>query len=154
MRQIKKSVALVGLALVITAILITVTAFWQEGLTVKQLLKIVGLSEWWSGESQAEKAQPTISHLDDPFLAQKAVTIKSFDDKSVTLVFQDNGETLTYALNEEFVVLRVDNPRVKIKSYSVSVMREEDIGKDARLVPIYIRPKPELPEKKVLGLYL
>ena len=82
------------------------------------------------------------------------MTIKSFDDKSVTLIFQDNGETLTYALNEEFVVLRVDNPRVKIKSYSVSVMREEDIGKDAGLVPIYIRPKPELPEKQVLGLYL
>jgi hypothetical protein len=146
---------LVGLALVITAILITVTAFWQEGLTVKQLLKIVGLSEWWSGESRrAEKVQPIVSHLEDPFLAQKIVTVKSFDAESVTLVFQDNGEALTYASNEEFVVLRVDNPRVKIKSYSVSVMREEDIGKDARLVPIYIRPKPELPEKQVLGLYL
>lgn len=153
-RQVIKSMVLVGLALAITAILITVTAVWREGLTVGQLLKTTGLSEWWSGEPEADKVQPIVSHLEDPFLAQKIVTIKSFDDKSVVLVLKDGGEILPYALNEEFLVLRVNNPRIKIKSYSVSVLTEEDIGKDARLVPIYIRPKPELPEKQVLSLYL
>lgn len=146
-----------GLALSITTILITATAVWREEMTVGQILKTVGISdllEWWKGESQTDKVQPAVSHLEDPFLAQKLVTIKSFDDKSVALALKDGGETLTYALNEEFVVLRVNNQRVKIKSFSVSLLREEDLGKDARLVPIYIRPKPELPEKRVLGLYL
>lgn len=156
-RQIIKSAGLLGLALSITIILITATAVWREEMTVGQILKTVGLSDWWNwwnGESQTDKVQPTVSHLEDPFLAQKVVTIKFFDDKSVALVLKDGGETLTYALNEEFLVLRVNNPRVKIKSYSVSVLTQEDLGKDARLVPIYIRPKPELPEKQVLGLYL
>lgn len=153
-RQVIKSVVLAGLALGITAILITVAAVWGEGLTVGQLLKTTGFSEWWSGEPQAEKTQPIVSHLEDPFLAQKAVTIKSFDDKSVVLIFKDGGETSTYALNEEFLVLRVYIPEAKIKSFSVSVLRQEDLGQDAKLVPIYIRPKPELPEKQVLGLYL
>lgn len=144
---------LLGLALAITAILITATTVWREKLTIGQLLETTGLSEWWSGEPR-NKAQPIVSHLEDPFLAQKIVTIKSFDDKSVILVFKDGGEILTYALNEEFLVLRVKNPKIKMKSYSVSILREEDIGRDVRLVPIYIRPKPELPEKKVLALYL
>jgi len=143
----------VGLVLGITAIVIAVTAFWQEKLTIRQVLETIGFSRQ-DLTPIANKKQPIVSHLEDPFLAQMAVTIKSFDDKSVVLVFKDGGEILTYALNEEFVVIRVNNPEVKIKSYSVSILGEEDIGKDARLVPIYIRPKPELPEKKILGLYL
>ncbi len=142
-----------GLVLGITAIVIAVTAFWQEKLTIRQVLETIGFSRQ-DLTPIANKKQPIVSHLEDPFLAQMAVTIKSFDDKSVVLVFKDGGEILTYALNEEFVVIRVNNPEVKIKSYSVSILGEEDIGKDARLVPIYIRPKPELPEKKILGLYL
>lgn len=144
MRQIVKSIALVGLALVITAILIIVTAFWQGVLTVEQVRNAVGF---------VSKVKPIVNHLEDPFLAQKLVTIKSFDDKSVVLIFKDGGEISKYALNEELVVLREEgNP--EIKSFSVSVLREEDLGKYLRLVPIYIRPKPELPEKKVFGLYL
>ena len=153
MRQVIKLVVLVGLVLGITAIVIAVTAFWQEKLTIRQVLETIGFSRQ-DLTPIANKKQPIVSHLEDPFLAQMAVTIKSFDDKSVVLVFKDGGEILTYALNEEFVVIRVNNPEVKIKSYSVSILGEEDIGKDARLVPIYIRPKPELPEKKILGLYL
>lgn len=144
MRQIVKSIALVGLALVITAILIIVTAFWQGVLTVEQVRNAAGF---------ISKVKPIVSHLEDPFLAQKLVTIKSFDDKSVVLIFKDDGEISRYALNEELIVIRKDTSSEE-KSFSVSVLREEDLGKYLRLVPIYIRPKPELPEKKVFGLYL
>lgn len=133
-----------GLAVVITAVLITVTAFWQGALTLEQVRNAIGF---------VTKAKPIVSHLEDPFLAQKLVTIKSFNDKSVILVFKDSGEDSTYALNEELVVIREDTNSEE-KSFSASVLREDDFGKYVRLVPIYIRPKPTLPEKKVLGLYL
>lgn len=107
--------------------------------------------------SEAEKKTPAISHLADPFKSKRGVKIVSFDNQSVSL--EENGQQTVYPLlvdvvkdNGGVLILRRDD-KDSLDAFR-SRMADEDVGQEAVLVKIWIRPKPELPEKRVWGLYL
>lgn len=107
--------------------------------------------------SEADKKTPVVSHLADPFKSKRSVKVISFDNQSVGL--EEDGRQTVYPLLLDAVkdidgilILRRDDEDSFDASRSSPA--DEDVGREAVLVKIWIRPKPELPEKRVLALYL
>lgn len=107
--------------------------------------------------SEADKKTPVVSRLADPFESKRDVKIVSFNNQSVSL--EEDGKQTVYPLlvdvvkDTDGVLILRRNDRDSFGA-SRSSLADEDVGREAVLVKIWIRPKPELPEKQVWGLYL